>query len=121
MLLALFYLPSRKLLFRPLGLDELGDVAHRKSAEFFALGAKQRCAGAGIAGVTPRVERARPVLVCAGVVGPILAGQERQPFGAVTLTRCSSLGTCRFDGLASLAHAGGTLRSLLRDLCCPFR
>lgn len=120
-LLALFYLPLRKLLFRPLGLDELGGVAHRKSAEFFTLGAKQRCAGAGIASVTPRVERTHPVLVSAGIVGPVLARQKRQAFVAVTLTRCGSLGTRCFDGLDGLAHAGVTLCSLLRDLCCPFR
>ena len=112
-LLALFYLPLRKLLFRPLGLDELGGVAHRKSAEFFTLGAKQRCAGAGIASVTPRVERTHPVLVSAGIVGPVLARQKRQAFvaGAMLLVVARSnallrrLGRPRSRGGHSLLSA----------------
>lgn len=73
--LPLFCLLLRKLSFFPLSLDEFGGIVGRETAEFFALGSKERCAGAGIAGIAARIEGAHSELVGAGILGPVLAGQ----------------------------------------------
>lgn len=118
--MTLFGLLLCKLSLQTLGLDEFGGIVHREASEFFALRPKQRRAGAGIAGVAVRVEGVHPVLVCAGVLRPVLASQECQAFIAVTLSCCGSFGARGFDSLGSFAHVGIILRSPPRDLCSPF-
>lgn len=109
----------RKLSLRPFGLDELGGVVRRESAEFFTLGSEERCASAGVADIASRVEGAHPVLVSTRVLRPELARQERQAFVAVTLTGRGSLGVRGFDGFINGAHSGIGLCSPPRDLCSP--
>jgi hypothetical protein len=101
--LTLLGLLLRALSLDALGLDELGGIVHRETSEFCALGPQQVCAGASITGIASRVEGAHPVLVGTGVLRPVLAGQERQTLGALTLTRCGSLGVRGCDGLVSVA------------------
>src|SRR5690606_26471538 len=50
---------------------------------------------------------------------PVLAGQERRAFVAVTLAPCSSLGTRSFDSLDGLAHSRAL--SALRCATCAAR
>lgn len=118
--LALFGLLLRALSLDAFGLDELGGIVHWEAAEFRALGTEQGCAGAGVAGVTVRVEGAHPVLVCASVLRPVLAGQERQALVAVTFTGRGSFGARGCDSLGGVAHSGISLCSAFCDLCSPF-
>ena len=108
------------LLLGALRLDELGGDVRREAAEFCTLDAKEVCAGASIAGIASRVEGAHPVLVSAGILSPVLACQERQPFVAVTVNCCGSFGARGFDSLVGFAHAGSGFCSPLRDLCSLF-
>lgn len=118
--MTLFGLPLRKFPLHLLGLDELGGILRRETSEFCALGSKERCAGTGVAGVATGVEGAHPVLVSTRVLRPVLARQERQAFGAVTLTCCGSLGARGCDSLVSLTHSGIGLCSPFCGLCSPF-
>lgn len=100
-------------------VDELGGIVHRQTPDFLTLSTKERCTSAGIAGVTARTEGAHPVLVSESVFRPVLACQECQSFGAVTLTCCDLLGARGFDSLVGVPHPGIGFCSPPGDLCSP--
>lgn len=118
--LTLLGLLLRALSLDAFGLYEIGGVVHREASESRALGTEQGCAGAGVAGVTVRVEGAHPVLVCASVLRPVLAGQECQALVAVTFIGRGSFGARSLYSLGGFAYAGIALCSPFCDLCSPF-